>query len=62
MIVFPILAHGCYDAIAMTANVTPELSGVITVAVLIFVFQMVKWARKKISVLQEESKGDEILH
>ena len=62
MIVFPILAHGCYDAIAMTANVTPELSGVITVAVLIFVFQMVKWARKKISVLQEDGKGDEILH
>ncbi|MBR2224471.1 MAG: hypothetical protein IJ884_01635 [Bacteroidales bacterium] len=30
----------------MMAAVTPQLSGAITIAILLFCFQMVKWARK----------------
>ena len=49
MIVYPILAHGLYDTIAMMANVNEQLGGVITIAILLFVFRMVKWARKKMA-------------
>ena len=44
---FPVLAHGIYDTIAMLAEVNAELSGVITIAILLLVFRMVKWARKR---------------
>jgi hypothetical protein len=30
----------------MMASVTPQLSGAITIAILLFCFQMVKWARQ----------------
>jgi hypothetical protein len=30
----------------MMATVTPQLSGAITIAILLFCFQMVKWARQ----------------
>ena len=44
---FPVLAHGIYDTIAMLAEVNAELSGIITIAILLLVFRMVKWARKR---------------
>ena len=46
MWLYPVLAHGAYDTVAMTASFTPEISGVITIAILLFCFWMVKWARK----------------
>ena len=46
MWLYPVLAHGIYDTIAMMASVTPQLSGAITIAILLFCFQMIKWARK----------------
>ncbi|MBO5563697.1 MAG: PrsW family intramembrane metalloprotease, partial [Bacteroidales bacterium] len=46
MWLYPVLAHGIYDTVAMMAEVTPQLSGVITIAILLFCFQMVKWARE----------------
>jgi len=46
MWLYPVLAHGIYDTVAMTAEVSPELSGAITVAILLFCFKMVQWARK----------------
>jgi hypothetical protein len=46
MWLYPVLAHGIYDTVAMMAAVTPQLSGAITIAILLFCFQMVKWARK----------------
>ena len=46
MWLYPVLAHGLYDTVAMMASVTPQLSGAITIAILLFCFQMVKWARK----------------
>lgn len=45
MWLYPVLAHGIYDTIAMMASVTPELQGVILIAILLLCFQMVKWAR-----------------
>ena len=46
MWLYPVLAHGIYDTVAMMSAVTPQLSGAITIAILLFCFQMVKWARK----------------
>ena len=46
MWLYPVLAHGLYDTVAMMATVTPQLSGAITIAILLFCFQMVKWARQ----------------
>ena len=43
---YPVLAHGIYDTVAMMAEVTPQLGGAITIAILLFCFQMVKWARE----------------
>ena len=45
MWLYPVLAHGIYDTVAMMAEVSPQLSGAITVAILLFCFQMVRWAR-----------------
>ena len=46
MWLYPVLGHGIYDTVAMMAAVTPQLSGAITIAILLFCFQMVKWARR----------------
>ena len=46
MWLYPVLGHGIYDTVAMMSAVTPQLSGAITIAILLFCFQMVKWARK----------------
>ena len=46
MWLYPVLAHGIYDTVAMMSAVTPQLSGVITIAILLFCFKMVQWARK----------------
>ena len=45
MWLYPVLAHGFYDTVAMMAQVTPQLSGAITIAILLFCFQLIKWAR-----------------
>lgn len=45
MWLYPVLAHGIYDTVAMMAQVTPQLSGAITIAILLFCFQLIKWAR-----------------
>ena len=45
MWLYPVLAHGIYDTVAMMAEVSPQLTGAITVAILLFCFQMVRWAR-----------------
>ena len=46
MWLYPVLAHGIYDTVAMMSAVTPQMSGVITIAILLFCFKMVQWARK----------------
>ena len=47
MWLFPVLAHGVYDTIAMYAVVSPELSGIISTAILLLCFWGLKWARKR---------------
>jgi len=47
MWLYPVLAHGLYDTIAMSAAVTPEISGVVSVAILLLCFWMLKTARKR---------------
>lgn len=46
MWLYPVLAHGLYDWIAMSQMVTPELGGVIAIAILLFCMWLVKWGRK----------------
>lgn len=46
MWLYPVLAHGIYDTVAMMASVSPQLSSAITIAILLFCFQMVRWARQ----------------
>ena len=45
MWLYPVLGHGLYDTIAMSQSVTPQLSGVIAVAILLLCFWGLKWAR-----------------
>jgi len=47
MWLYPVLAHGIYDTVAMTAEVTPELGGAITIAILLGCFWALKKARKQ---------------
>ena len=46
MWLYPVLAHGLYDTIAMYAVVSPELSGIISTVILLGCFWGLKWARK----------------
>lgn len=47
MWLYPVLAHGIYDTIAMMAEVSPEMSGVITIVILLGCFWGLKFARKR---------------
>ena len=58
MWLYPVLAHGLYDTVAMMGAVTPQLNGAITIAILLFCFQMVKWARKSMKKHLEADSAD----
>ncbi len=47
MWLYPVLAHGAYDTVAMLSEVDEGLGGVVTIAILLFCFWMVKWARSR---------------
>ncbi len=47
MWLYPVLAHGLYDSIAMYAQVSPQLSGVISTIILLGCFWALKAARKR---------------
>jgi len=46
MWLYPVLLHGAYDWIAMSQAVTPELGGIIGMAILLFCFWLMKTSRK----------------
>lgn len=46
MWLYPVLLHGAYDWIAMSQAVTPELGGIIGMAILLLCFWLMKTARK----------------
>ena len=48
MWLYPVLLHGAYDWIAMSQEVSPDLGGVIGLAILLLCFWMLKQARKHI--------------
>jgi hypothetical protein len=50
MWLYPVLAHGIYDSVAMISNVTPEISGIITIVILLGCFWAIKWARKRMTL------------
>lgn len=45
MWLFPVVGHGLYDWVAMSQEVALELSGAIAIAILLFCFWLLKWAR-----------------
>ncbi len=47
MWLYPVLAHGIYDTIAMSAAISPEISGAVTVVILLGCFWAIKWARRR---------------
>ena len=47
MWLYPVLAHGVYDTIAMSATVAPEISGAVSITILLGCFWALKWARKR---------------
>ena len=49
MWLYPVLAHGIYDSIAMYAQVSPELSGVISLTILLGCFWALKKAQKRMT-------------
>ena len=49
MWLYPVLAHGIYDTIAMSSALDETLSGVFTIAILLLCFGMVKWARQRMA-------------
>ena len=46
MWLYPVVAHGLYDTIAMYASVSPELSGIISLVILMFCFWGLRQAQK----------------
>jgi hypothetical protein len=47
MWLYPVVAHGLYDTVAMMANVTPELGGVISIMIILFCCWLIKQARRR---------------
>ncbi len=45
----PILAHGIYDAIAMSGEVSPELGGISSILLIFFCIKMHKFAHRKMT-------------
>lgn len=45
MWLYPVLGHGLYDWVAMSQEVSPELSGAIAIAILLGCFWLLKWSR-----------------
>lgn len=47
MWLYPVVGHGLYDTVAMYAQVSPEIGGVITVVLILFCFWLIRLARKR---------------
>lgn len=58
MWLFPVLAHGAYDTIAMYAEVSPEMGGIIFVVILFFCFWGLRWSRRHMKTLRQSDSED----
>ena len=47
MWLYPVVAHGLYDTVAMMANVAPEIGGVISIMIILFCCWLIKQARRR---------------
>ena len=47
MWLYPVLAHGIYDSVAMQSAVNPELGGIVSITILLGCFWALKQARKR---------------
>ena len=57
MWLYPVLLHGAYDWIAMTQEANENLGGIISIAILLFCFWLMKNARKHMkSHLQADAR------
>lgn len=54
----PVLAHGCYDAFALTGTVEPVLGGISFILLIYFCIKMHKNARQKITVQVERDRRE----
>ena len=54
----PVLAHGCYDAFALTGTVEPVLGGISFILLIYFCIKMLKNARQKITVQVERDRRE----
>ena len=58
MWLYPVLAHGLYDTIAMYSEVSPEMSGIIALVILLGCFWALKWARGRMKKHLQSDASD----
>ena len=58
----PVLAHGCYDAFALTGTVEPVLGGISFILLVYFCIKMHKNARQKITAQVERDRRERQLN
>ncbi len=58
ILLYPILLHGIYDTIVFSSQLSPALSGLFTVLLLVFCFYLFKFTRRRI--LAEASDNDRV--
>ena len=58
----PVLAHGCYDAFALTGTVEPVLGGISFILLIYFCIKMHKNARQKITIQVERDRRERQLN
>ena len=57
ILMVPVLAHGCYDTLAMSGMASPALGGVSFVVLIYFCVRMHKFARSRMLAQIERDKG-----
>ena len=60
IIAVPVLLHGIYDTLAFWSDVSPLLSGIITLVFLVFCFRMFRYTRER--VRSEAEENGRLLH
>ena len=58
ILLVPILAHGVYDAIAMSGTLSPYIGGISMLILIIFCIRLHKFAKKKIIAQLQKDKED----
>ena len=59
VLLFPVMAHGIYDTLAMSIDVHPYLGGLCSFALIYFCVKMQRFARTKVTALIEQDKREQ---